>query len=154
MPEKHAERPAAVRRSLPAPALSGAAGGARLKKPGVHFLPRRKAAHASVTAWAWTAAGISACCCGSIVFAGAFAIVFDSGAFCLLVTALCLLSAGDFGFLPFFGDDECGSEEIFQTDPCQFPVPGQTAGFFGEDNDLTGGELHEQPFPHIIRDGC
>ena len=91
---------------------------------------------------------------GSIIFARLFPVVFDSGASGLVVAALFFLSVRDFCFFAFFRDDESGIEEIFQPDPCQFPIPGQTAGFFGDDHDLSGGIRYKQTFPHIFWDGC
>lgn len=129
-----------------APALSGGRKRGNTKKQKLCLT----AAPESRPFRAWTAAGPGQRVSDSIVFAGAFPVVFDSGAFCLVVAPLCFLSAGDFGFLPFCGYDERRCKEIFQTDPCQFPVPGQAAGFFGEDHDLSGGELCKQPFPYII----
>ena len=127
--------------------LSGAA-----ERPRHPFAAVLSAAPGSAGAWLRRTAACSGMG-GSIVFARSFPVVLDRGASCFFVPALFFLCPWNFCSLALFGDSECCREKGFEPEPCQLPIPGQTAGFFGNNHNFTGGKRHKQPFPNIIGEG-
>lgn len=91
--------------------------------------------------------------CGSIVAAGRLPIALDGRSSCFFRAALFFLGAGDLCLFPLFGCDKGGSDQVFEAEPCNFPVSGKAAGFFGEDHDPAIRKHFQKPCPHLIGQG-